>query len=87
MRRAKAAVQNVTGENLLYKDPANDQEAMNSDEKEHWFKDLVNEYDGFFDIKTWAIRKRKDVKLEHGNKPLSTKNVYKKKVHAITKEP
>jgi hypothetical protein len=72
---------------LLYKDPANDQEAMEGSESEHWWNGLVTEYDGFFDIKTWKLVKCKDAKLDHGNKPLTTKNVYKKKVHAITKEP
>jgi hypothetical protein len=47
----------------------------------------VKEYDGFHEIKTWKLTKRKDAKLGNGNWPLTTKNVYKKKVHAITKEP
>jgi Reverse transcriptase (RNA-dependent DNA polymerase) len=72
---------------LLYKDPANDQEAMEGKEGKHWWDGLVKEYDGFFEIKTWKLIKHKDAKLGHGNKPLTTKNVYKKKVHAITKEP
>jgi hypothetical protein len=72
---------------LLYKDPANDREAMEGEEGKHWWDGLVKEYNGFFEIKTWKLTKRKDAKLGHGNKPLMTKNVYKKKVHAITKEP
>jgi hypothetical protein len=47
----------------------------------------VKEYDGFHEIKTWKLTKQKDTKLGNGNHPLTTKNVYKKKVHAITKEP
>ena len=88
----RAAVHNVAAtdkavEAALYKDPANDREAMEGDESKQWFDGLVKEYDGFFDIKTWKLTKRKDAKLGHGNKPLTTKNVYKKKLHAITKEP
>jgi hypothetical protein len=60
---------------------------MEGPEGKHWWDGLVKEYDGFFKIKTWKLTKRKDVKLGHGNKPLTTKNVYKKKVHAIIKEP
>jgi hypothetical protein len=72
---------------LLYKDPANDQEALEGPESEHWWTGLVKEYNGFHEIKTWKLTKRKDAKLGNGNCPLTTKNVYKKKVHAITKEP
>jgi hypothetical protein len=56
-------------------------------ESKHWWNGLVNDYDGFHEIKTWKLTKRKDAKLGNGNWPLTTKNVYKKKVHAITKEP
>jgi hypothetical protein len=56
-------------------------------ESKHWWKGLVKEYDGFHEIKTWKLTKCKDAKLGNGNWPLTTKNVYKKKVHAITKEP
>jgi hypothetical protein len=56
-------------------------------ESKHWWHGLVKEYDGFHEIKTWKLTKQKDTKLGNGNHPLTTKNVYKKKVHAITKEP
>jgi hypothetical protein len=36
---------------LLYKDPANDREAMEGEEGKHWWDGMVKEYDGFFDIK------------------------------------
>jgi hypothetical protein len=81
---ARAIVNNVA---VLERDPANDREAMNCSEKEQWWDGLKNEYDGFFAIKTWKILKAHEAKLGAGNKPLTTKNVYKKKLHAITKEP
>ena len=72
---------------LLYKDPANDQEALEGPESKHWWESLVKEYNGFHEIKTWQLTKQKDAKFNNGNHPLTTKNIYKKKVHAITKEP
>jgi hypothetical protein len=72
----------------LYKDPANDQEALEGAESKQWWEGLVKECDGFHEIKTWKLVKCKDAKLDNGNKPLTTKNVYKKKLHApVTKEP
>jgi hypothetical protein len=72
---------------LLYRDPENDQEALEGAESKHLWDGLVKEYDGFHEIKTWKLIKRKDAKLHNGNCPLTTKNIYKKKVHTITKEP
>ena len=70
-----------------YRDPINDKEAMESPEAPHWTKGTWTEYDGFLTLGTWQIIKAKDADLSGGNKPLTTKNVYKKKVHAITKDP
>ena len=81
-RQLQQQVNNVA---VFDKDPANDREAMEGPEGEHWWNGLVTEYDGFFKIGTWLIKKAKDVDLR-GVKPLTTKNVYKKKLHAITKE-
>jgi Reverse transcriptase (RNA-dependent DNA polymerase) len=60
---------------------------MEGEEGKQWFNGLLKEYNRFFDIKNWKLTKRADAKLGHGNKPLTTKNIYKKKLHAITKEP
>ena len=76
----RATANNVaTNDSLLYKDPANDREALEGDESKAWWNGLVNEYDGFFEIKTWKVIKRNNAKLDHGNKPLTTKNVNKKR--------
>jgi hypothetical protein len=72
---------------LLYKDPANNREALEGPESKQWWDGSVKEYDGFHEIKTWKLTKQKNAKLDIGNCPLTTKNVDKKKVHAITKEP
>jgi len=77
----------VNSVEALYKDPENDREALEGPEAKQWMDGLVKEYNGFFEISTWKLVKHKDAKLGHGNKPLTTKNVYKKKAHAITKEP
>ena len=58
---------------------------MEGPESKHWWDSLVKEYDSFHEINTWKLTKRKDAKLDNGNRPLTTKNVYKKKVHVITK--
>jgi len=47
---------------------------------------LVTEYDGLLQLGTRIIRKAHEAKLVAGNKPLMTKNVYKKKLHVVTKE-
>lgn len=78
-----ALVNNITSEE---KDPKNDREAMESPEAEKWWDGTVKEYDGFFQLGTWKLIKAKDAKIGAGNKPLTTKNVYKKKLHAITNE-
>jgi hypothetical protein len=43
---------------LLYKDPANDQEALEGPESEQWWDGLVKEYDGFHEIKTLKLVKQ-----------------------------
>jgi len=68
-------------------EPANDREAKESPEVEQWWQGTLTEYDGFLELGTWKLVKAKDAKLDHGNKPLTTKNVYKRKQHAITKAP
>ena len=85
--RQQARVAEVNNIAVPERDPENDREAWNSPDAKHWRQGTMNEYDGFFKIGTWKVTKTKDVILQHGNKPLSTKNVYKKKLHAITKEP
>jgi len=42
----------------------------------------MDEYDGFFKLGTWKVKKRKDVTLKMN--PLTTKNVYKKKLNLLT---
>jgi len=81
-RRAETVQNVVDGP----KDPKTDREAMEGPEREQWWQGLLTEYDGFFNLGTWKLRKAKDCKLGAGNKPLTTKTVYKKKLHAITKE-
>ncbi|KAL7575127.1 hypothetical protein ACA910_000494 [Epithemia clementina (nom. ined.)] len=62
-------------------DPANMKEATNSGEWPQWKKGLHSEYDNFTKQKAWE-----QVKRPRGARVLRTKNVYKKKPHAITKE-
>ena len=86
LERQVEAVNNVSV-NSDPGDPKNDKEAMNGPESKDWWQGTVNEYDGFFKLGTWKLVKRKDAKVGSGNKPLTTKNVFKKKLHAITKAP
>jgi len=63
--------------------PKNDHEAMTCAESKQWFQGTMDEYDGFFKLGTWKVKKRKDVTLKMN--PLTTKNVYKKKLNLLTK--
>ena len=63
-------------------DPNSTAEAMDSPEWKHWRAGMFDEYDNFTKRKAWNV-----VPRPRGRKILRTKNVYKKKVFAITKLP
>ena len=85
MRSGKTAAINPVATKCL--EPAKDREAKESPEAEQCWQSIWKEYDGLTELGTWKLVKAKDVKKDHGNKPLMTKDVYKRKVHAITKAP
>jgi hypothetical protein len=62
-------------------DPKNTKEAVSGGEWRKWKGGLFKEYDNFIQREAW-----KTVPRPPGRKVMRTKNVYKKKPHAITKE-
>ena len=62
-------------------DPNSTAEAMKSSEWKHWQAGMFDEYDNFTKRMAWNA-----VARPTGRKVLCTKNVYKRKVFAITKE-
>ena len=61
-------------------DPKTDVEALFGPEGEQWRKGLYEEYDNFFNRDAWEM-----VERQAWMQVLGTKNVYKKKLHALTK--
>ena len=67
----------------IYIDPKNDKEALEGTEGDDWWKGLDEEY-----CNCWFKRNAWHLVDDPGNvEILGSKNVYKKKLHAITKDP
>ena len=65
----------------IYVDPKNDKEAMNSKDAKDWKKGLYEEYDNCYTERKACVFVKNPGNVE----VLGSRNVYKKKLHAITK--
>lgn len=68
------------------KDPNTDKETLAGEGSSGLLDGFDTMYDEFLKLGTWIIWKLHEVYIGTGNNPLTTKKVYKTKLHAVTKD-